>query len=147
MKKTFTIIAFLGLMLLGTLIVAVATIVTILKPASYRVQPSISSGYEWIYILMYVGGGIFSIIGVSLALIGGFNGKPRYLNIGLMVIGVLYILFYSGLFYYLYQRNAHPVGGEVNSPWILYILLLPGLVSILGGIILRNYKAKSIQAV
>ena len=149
MKNTFTITAFLGLglMLLGTLIVAVATIVIILEPASYWVQPSISSAYEWIYLLMYIGGGVFSAIGVSLALVGGSLGKQRYFSISLTVIGVLYILFYSGIFYYLYQRRAHPAGGEVNSPWILFVLLLPGLVSILGGIILRKFKTKSIQTI
>ena len=76
-------------------------------------------GFTWI-----LGG-----IGTVLLLAGGFIARPRYLWIGAVVIGLVYISSFYGFILY------SPEGYETTA---LIPVLSPGLACIIGGIVMQR---------
>jgi len=78
------------------------------------------------------------ILGTILSLIGGLISRPKYLWIGLIIIGIVYIASFYGYF-------APSSGGYPNNPSpnkiivILVLILLPGLVCVGEGIFLLKH--------
>jgi len=82
----------------------------------------------------YVITAVVGTIGTLLALIGGFISRPRYFWIGTLVVGVAYIASFYGYFFgYTLELEAKFIPG-------LLVMLLPGLVCIAAGMIIRNLR-------
>ena len=72
---------------------------------------------------------MLGIFGTLLVLIGGFIARPRYLWIGSIVIGLVYILSFYGIIPWWAERN--------QLAW-LPVYLSPGLACIIGGIVMQR---------
>ena len=71
-------------------------------------------------------------LGTLLALIGGFIARPKYFWIGAIVVGVVYIASFYG---YAVDFKLYMLGG-------IFVMLLPGLACIIGGIVMQRVQNK-----
>ena len=76
-------------------------------------------GFTWI-----LGG-----IGTVILLVTGFISKPRFLAVGAVVVGLIYISSFYGLILHSLQNDTIP--GSIP-------VLLPGLACIIGGIVMQR---------
>jgi len=76
---------------------------------------------------------MLGIFGTLLLLIGGFIARPRYLWIGSIVIGLVYILSFYGIIPWWAERN--------QLAW-LPAYLSPGLACIIGGTVMQRVENK-----
>ena len=78
---------------------------------------------------------VFGIFGTVLVFIGGFVAKPRYLWIGAIVIGLVYISsFYAGIPWW--AETSKRLAG-------LATMLSPGVACIIGGIVMQRLPRRS----
>jgi hypothetical protein len=150
MKIFLTILAWLGLalMIAGTVLESFPTLTYLGAPEETWGQPELY--FEWTsvwYILAFIA----ALPGVILELIGGLIARPRYLWIGLLVVGLAYcLIFLTGMVYTEFKQQAYPElyapspGSAYTTTQIIFALsfLSPGLVSIIEGIILRVLEKK-----
>ena len=88
-----------------------------------RIGP-MGTGVAWWGFTWILGG-----IGTVLLLAGGFIAKPRYLWIGAVVVGLVYISsFYGGILWWV----------ETNELARGLAVLSPGLACIIGGIVMQR---------
>lgn len=80
---------------------------------------------------------MLGIFGTLLILIGGFIAKPRYLWIGTIVIGLVYISSFYGVIPELFENWT--VWG---LPGASLIYLSPGLACVIGGIVMQRVQNK-----
>jgi len=73
---------------------------------------------------------VLGIFGTLLVLIAGFISKPRYLWIGSIVIGLVYISSFYGIIPWWVETNKLVAGIGIN--------LSPGLACIIGGIVMQR---------
>ena len=117
MMKILKVVAWVGagIMALGT-------------PLAFSCSESLMSigprgaGVAWWGFTWILGG-----IGTLLLLVGGFISKPRFLPLGAIVIGLVYISSFYGLL--LYSLENGTILGFIP-------VLLPGLACIIGGIVM-----------
>lgn len=100
---------------------------------------SYSSSWTWISTgqlgsgVGYVVTACVGVIGTLLALIGGFITRPKYFWIGAIVVGVAYIASFYG----------YVVDFETKFILGLFVMLLPGLVCIAAGIVIRKLNKRT----
>lgn len=100
---------------------------------------SYSSSWTWISTgqlgsgVGYVVTAGVGVIGTLLALIGGFITRPKYFWIGAIVVGVAYIASFYG----------YVVDFETKFILGLFVMLLPGLVCIAAGIVIRKLNKRT----
>ncbi len=100
---------------------------------------SYSSSWTWISTgqlgsgVGYVVTAGVGVIGTLLALIGGVITRPKYFWIGAIVVGVAYIASFYG----------YVVDFETKFILGLFVMLLPGLVCIAAGIVIRKLNKRT----
>lgn len=132
MKTTLAIFAWFGL--------AITVLATL---------PAFSSSDTWVrtgQLGAGVGYGItffIGILGFALALIGGFIAKPKYLWLGAIIVGMLYIVSFYG--FIIPSPSSVPVPNGHKLALSVFLLdSVPGMVAIIAGVILlakTNQKA------
>jgi len=80
----------------------------------------------------------FAMLGTFLMFLGGFFAKPRYLWIGAISIGILYI----SSFYELILALSDEEHLSFYLPFLI-IALAPGLACIIGGMIIKQLSNRS----
>jgi hypothetical protein len=92
MKKILFVPAYSGLaiMMLG---IAFITFVTI----DYWLNPSSSTGFEWVTPLLYLIAGIVVTVGALLAVIAGLIAKLKIFQRYLLFMSGLYLIFYCAI--------------------------------------------------
>jgi 4-amino-4-deoxy-L-arabinose transferase-like glycosyltransferase len=79
---------------------------------------------------------LFGAIGTVLALIGRFISRPDKFWIALIVVGIAYIASFYGFF-------ADPREGGIKFISASIVMSLPGIVCIIGGIIISKLRPVS----
>lgn len=77
----------------------------------------------------------FGSIGTLLALIGGLIARPRYLWVGLIAVGTIYMVSFFGLISVQLHDKSMSI---LDGVWAL----LPGVVSIVEGIIINHLRKR-----
>jgi len=128
MRKALRVVAWIGvgIIILGT-------------PLSFSFSSSLMSiGPMGIGVAWWGFTWILGTLGTVLLLVGGFIAKPRYLWIGAIVVGLLYISsFYGGILWWV-ETNKLARGLAVSSP---------GLACIIGGIVMWRLSRRSSEAI
>ncbi len=103
-------------------------IVALGTPLAFSCSESLMSigprgaGVAWWGVTWILGG-----IGIVLLLVGGFISKPRFLPLGAIAVGLVYISSFYG--FLLYSVENGTILGFIP-------VLLPGLACIIGGIVM-----------
>ena len=118
-NRLLTIVAWLGI---G--IIALGMPLAFSSSATLMSRGSIGTGVGW-WVAWILG-----ILGTVLLLIAGFISKPRFLPLGAMVIGLVYISSFYGIVPWWLEMNKLAEG--------LATYLAPGLACIIGGIVLQR---------
>lgn len=151
MKIRLTILAYIGLafVMLGAILTFRGTMDYLTAPASAW-SPGSRYYFEWTgmwAILGWVAAGF----GMLLALIGGLIARPRYLWIGLMANGLIFVLS-SGMYINIPKDKPYQPGYAADAvrnfvstvPQNLFFML-PGLVCIVEGLIICKPRIKRAQ--
>ena len=120
MKKLFTVLPWIGLLLL-------AISLPLSFSSSYTAVNTGELGSGAGYAVTSIAG----IIAVILVLIGWIVAKPRYLWLGALVAGILYIASFYG--YYVEPKI---------DAWKIILALLPGILLVIEGGWLRLSEQK-----
>ncbi len=84
----------------------------------------------------------FGAVGVLLTMVGGLIAKPRFLKITCIIIGVVYIISFYGLFIVMLDNRWIEREGIAQAISGLILSLLPGIILIIEGIILWKQSIK-----
>lgn len=144
MKIFLTVLAFVGLafVMLGTAGVDREVQLRLTAPKSAYLPGSMYFEWSGLFIIVCW---VLASLGALLALTGGLIARPRYLWIPLIAIGIIYVLS-MGMCSYL---SKVPWGAgyqiDVINIALKLMLLLPGIVCIIGGLVLRKPKRRRVQ--
>lgn len=154
MKRVLTIVAYIGLVfvMLGAILTFRGTMDYLTAPASVWSSPEERWRYfEWTGLWAMLGW-LAAGLGVLLALIGGLIARPRYLWIGLMAIGLILVLSFGTYVnipndkpYYQLGYTAEAVRNFVSRVPQNLFFMLPGLVCIIEGLVIRKSRIKRAQ--
>jgi len=124
-----TIIAIFGLV-----ITALATTASFSSSSTFVNTGDLGSGVGYVLTLLV---GAF---GTILALIGGLIAKPKYLWIGFIVTGIIYLISFYG--YFVPSSRGYLIGFSLKALAGILVMLLPGLACIGTGIFLRRFHRR-----
>jgi hypothetical protein len=136
MKKILFVPAYSGLaiMMLG---IAFITFVTI----DYWLNPSSSTGFEWVTPLLYLIAGIVVTVGALLAVIAGLIAKLKIFQRYLLFMSGLYLIFYCAIVYFFWNRSIESAS-VIDDIWSLILwsvlFVVPVLVSVTGSLLIRR---------
>ncbi len=136
-----------GIIALGMWAAFFVTIAYLQYPESSWSHPPIDDLIGLSFVVAF----LFGLIGEALAIVAGAYAKPRFLWILFITIGLLYCLSVSGTFYQTYkyaqypQSQPHYGDGGIGDYLFDSIFLLPGLILIAAGSIMRIRKNKMLQ--
>jgi len=141
MKTGLKVIAWVGFAVfsLATVIALIADIGIMLTPERYGVD------FVHLYAL------VLAVIGAPLMLAGGIITKPRHFWLLSLIVGLLYIIGWVSSIQNLVSSIQHTEwdylmqkGRLFSKIWDNLFVLIPGIIIIAEGILIRRIKSKSI---
>jgi hypothetical protein len=153
MKIVLIVLACIGLALitLGTVLASFPTFTYITAPEEVWGRPGMY--FEWMPMWYFLAL-LVALPGAILVLIGGLIARPRYLWIGLIVVGLAYcLIFLTGGAYVEFKQRAYPnlyAHSHIYTSTQIVLALLflsPGLASIIEGVAIRKPRKRQGQTV
>lgn len=114
--------------ILGLGLIALGTLLTFLTSVFFMSLESLAASFGW------SAGWLVAVAGIIVMLMGGVKGKPQYIWIGTIVIGLIYI----SSFYVIIHRWI-----EENQLEALIYFLSPGLACIITGTVMQRFSRRS----